>query len=409
MSFQTLNIPDFLIKAISSLSYTKPTAIQREAIPIILRGKDLIAEAQTGSGKTAAFALPLIKLLSEGETNELRALILAPTRELAIQVSSAINSYAKYSPKAISVACLIGGEDIDIQLKALAAGANIAVATPGRLLDLTERNKISFSALEILVLDEADKILDLGFKDQLTEILSFLPKKRQNLLFSATMSQKVIRLADSFLREPLSVSIAPDLSAVKQINQRLILVDSDRRRALLQSLIASENWDHTIVFVSSKRAAKNLSRKLSASKIETKSLHGDLRQEERTAVLEEFKNRKFRVLVCTDIAARGIDVENLTHVVNYDLPRSTADYIHRIGRTGRAGKSGHAVSFADQQTLGHFNLIEKRNAIKLTREQIKGFELSESTINPTKGPAPVKGKRKSKKDKLREAAQKSKK
>ena len=252
-----------------------------------------------------------------------------------------------------------------------------------KTLDLTERNKISFSALEILVLDEADKILDLGFKDQLTEILSFLPKKRQNLLFSATMSQKVIRLADSFLREPLSVSIAPDLSAVKQINQRLILVDSDRRRALLQSLIASENWDHTIVFVSSKRAAKNLSRKLSASKIQTKSLHGDLRQKNAQLYLKSLKIESFG-FVCTDIAARGIDVENLTHVVNYDLPRSTADYIHRIGRTGRR-KKWSCRSFADQQTLGHFNLIEKRNAIKLTREQIKVSNFQNLQSTPQKG------------------------
>ena len=324
-----------------------------------------------------------------------------------MQVAS-FKKYANFSPRVLTIKALIGGEMIDQQIKALQKGVDIAVATPGRLLELIDLKEIDLSHLEILILDEADKILDQGFSDEMDLLLEKLPNKRQNLLFSATIAKKVVDLSAKFLKDPINIKIESDNKSLERIKQRVIEVAPDKRRMLLQSFIKEEKWDYTIVFVASKRAAKNLANKLQKDSVKADSIHGDLNQEERTGVLARFKKKEFDVLIATDIAARGIDIENLSHVVNYDLPRSPADYVRRIGRTGRAGRSGDAISFINHETMNHFKLIEKRTGIKLEREQLKGYELSEKVDLPTKGKAPVKGKRKSKKDKLREAQAKGK-
>jgi len=410
MTFQALDLPDYLLQAIEKLSYKKPTAIQEQAIPLILQGQDLIAAAQTGTGKTAAFALPTIKLLNDLPPKKkkisVQALTLVPTRELALQVSASFKACAQFSPDKLKMVSLIGGEPIDIQIRSLRMGVDIAVATPGRLLELIELNEIRLVELRLLILDEADKMLDLGFSEQLNKLLEKIPAKRQNLLFSATLPQKVIKLSEQFLDDPLRVSIDSEQTTVEAIHQRVIEVSRDNRRPLLQHLITTEKWDYSLIFVASRRAAHNLAIKLRREGIAADAFHGDLDQEERIMVLKKFKNKDIRILVATDIAARGIDIHKLAYVVNYDLPRSPMDYVHRIGRTGRAGRSGTAISFIDHETRAHFELIEKRAEIKLDREQIEGFELSGEELPKEKGKAPVKGKRKSKKDKLREQAKK---
>ena len=408
MSFSSLDLPEYILQALEKLSYKEPTAIQQQAIPQILEGKDVVAEAQTGTGKTAAFALPLIKKLNELPDKKKKisvlTLVLVPTRELAIQVATSFKNYSLNSPKKIKMISLIGGEKIEDQIYGLRTGVDVVVATPGRLLDIIKRGEIRLVELEHLVIDEADKMLDLGFSEELNALLEKLPKSRQNLLFSATFPPKVISLSDQFTDKPEKIVVESGLTAVEAISQRVIQVNRENRRPLLTKLLKEEPWDQTMVFVASKRAARNLAEKLKKADIKAVGFHGDLDQAERLNVLKQFRKKEYSVLIATDIAARGIDIEKLSCVVNYDLPRSPRDYTHRIGRTGRAGESGVAISFVDHETEAHFRIIEKRYGKRLDREQLEGFELSGEAPKKQKGSAPVKGKRKSKKDKLREQA-----
>ena len=408
MSFESLSLPEHLLKTLRIRGYVTPTPIQKLTIGHVLEGRDLIGVAQTGTGKTAAFAWPIIMQLNRTKAAAHPCvLVLAPTRELAVQVAEAFKTYAQMSPRAIPVLAVIGGEYLDEQINALHRGVDIVVATPGRLLDLVERDEIDLGGVQTLVLDEADKLLNLGFADELDALLNELPAKRQNLLFSATFSPKVEALSARFLNDPVRVEVEGEAPTVEKITQRVFEVDAHARRALLQYLVTRENWTQVLVFVSTKTKARNLARKLSKAGISALDFHGDLHQDARTDNLKAFKRQKFRVLVSTDIAARGIDIDKLACVVNFDLPRSPEDYVHRIGRTGRAGEVGVAISFIDHDSAAHFKLIEKRAGVHLKREQIDGFELSGAAPKPQKGGAPVKGKRPSKKDRLRAAGGKN--
>ena len=402
-----------LLRALDEKGYTAPTPIQQAAIPAILQGRDLLASAQTGSGKTAAFALPLLQRLATspapGGHRPVRALVLVPTRELAAQVGEAFVSFAKYLPQRVKVAVVFGGVSINPQMMNLRGGADIVVATPGRLLDLVDHNALSLAGTSSLVLDEADRLLDLGFGEELKRILALLPAQRQTLLFSATFPPAIEALAAGLLRDPLRVEVAPVVQAVPDIAQRAIEVDPGRRTQLLRHLVQTEKWERVLVFVATKHAAEIVADKLRKVDIQAEPFHGELSQGKRTQVLQDFKIKAVQVVVATDVAARGLDIAQLPVVVNYDLPRSVTDYTHRIGRTGRAGESGVAVSFVSVGTEAHFKLIEKRLGLKVAREQVAGFERVEvAPVNPVDpaGTGGVKGKRPSKKDKLRAAAAK---
>ena len=405
MSFSKLGLDATMLRVLDAVRYTVPTPIQQQSIPLILEGNDLIAQAQTGTGKTAAFALPILQVLnglgSNTKTKSARALVLAPTRELARQVAQAFDHFDQYMTREIRTASIIGGEDIDEQIKRLRGGIEIIVATPGRLLELIREEKIHLDALRFLVIDEADKLLDLGFSEEIDLLIKALPETRQNLLFSATYPEKVMQLTEQVMQKPLHINVTGPSPTLSTITQRVIEVNRNNRGPLLRHLIKEEQWKQVLIFVASKRAARNLTAKLQRDGIQADALHGDLDQKQRTRVLHQFKNRKIEVLIATDIAARGIDIENLSTVVNYDLPRSPADYIHRIGRTGRAGLKGLAISLVGHEDQAHFSLIEKRTQLQLDREQIPGFELAGEAPQKEKGAPPVKGKRPSKKDKAR--------
>jgi superfamily II DNA/RNA helicase len=310
-------------------------------------------------------------------------------------------------PSKIGVTAIIGGEDIQFQLRHLRRGVDVVVATPGRLLELIREEEICFDELRFLVIDEADRLLDLGFSEELDLLIKALPETRQSLLFSATYPKKVMQLTEQVMNNPSYINVIGDVPTVANIKQRVIEVNQVNRGPLLRHLLKTEKWEHVLVFVSSKRAARNLAAKLQRDGIQADAFHGDLDQDERTYVLSQFKNRNIRVLISTDIAARGIDIQNLSAVVNYDLPRSPVGYIHRIGRTGRAGSKGVAVSFVDHSDQAFFTVIEKRTKLQLDREQIPGFELTGAAPTRQKGLPPVKGKRPNKKDKARAAAQES--
>jgi superfamily II DNA/RNA helicase len=401
-----------LMRAMEEQGYTAPTAIQSAAIPAILEGRDVLGSAQTGSGKTAAFSLPLLQQLVNApapagrQHRPVRALILVPTRELAAQVGEAIVGFAKYLPQRVKVAVVFGGVSINPQMMNLRGGADIVVATPGRLLDLIVHNALTLTHTGTLVLDEADRLLDLGFGEELNRILALLPTKRQTLFFSATFPPAIEALASSLLRNPLRVEVAPVAQAIPDITQRAIEVDAPRRTQLLRHLVQTEKWDRVLVFVATKHAAEIVADKLRKVDIEAEPFHGELSQGKRTQVLQDFKIKAVQVVVATDVAARGIDIAQMPVVVNYDLPRSATDYTHRIGRTGRAGESGLAVSFVSAATEAHFKLIEKRQGIKVAREQVVGFEpvevVAANPMDPA-GTGGIKGKRPSKKDKLRAA------
>ncbi len=409
MPFSKLGLLEPIQRVAEAVGYREPTPIQQQTIPLILEGMDLIAQAQTGTGKTAAFALPILQRLSliveESTPNTPRVLVLTPTRELAQQVADTFKEFERHIPRAIEIATVIGGENVLDQLRQLERGVDVVVATPGRLLELIRENELELEELSCFVVDEADRLLALGFAEELTLVLEALPDVRQNLLFSATYPKKVEKLTEQVMDNPSYISVIGDVPTVGSITQRAIEVNRLNRRPLLQHLIKEDDWKHVLVFVSSKRAARNLAVKLKRNGIEADAFHGDLSQDERTFVLRQFKSRKVRVLVATDIAARGIDIQELSTVVNYDLPRSPVDYIHRIGRTGRAGAEGVAISFIDHNDTAHFSLIEKRTKIRVDREQIAGFELEGEAPKKKKGPPPKKGKRPSKKDKARAAAQ----
>ncbi len=412
MPFSSLGLIAPLTHAVAERNYTAPTPVQSAVIPAILRGDDVWASAQTGSGKTAAFTLPLLQHLASHprERGAVSALVLVPTRELAAQVAEAFKTYGRLLPApTIKVVTVFGGVSLNPQMISLRGGADVVVATPGRLLDLLKRNALTLEAITTLVLDEADRLLDLGFADELGRILRLLPRQRQSLLFSATFPPEVRELAEAILHAPFRFEGA-DTDTTAQpaaIVQRAIEVDPARRTQLLRHLVETNGWTRVLVFVATKYAAEHVAEKLRRADFDAWAFHGELSQGGRTAALARFKEAKVGILVVTDLAARGIDIVRLPVVVNYDLPRSATDYTHRIGRTGRAGESGIAVSFVCASTHDHFRLIEKRHGLAIPREQIPGFEPVEVDVPPAPvSPAGggVKGKRKSKKDKLREAA-----
>jgi len=414
MTFASLGLSEPLLRAIAELSYQTPTAVQLAAIPAILHGRDVWASAQTGSGKTAAFVLPILQRLSAAprESSDVRALVLVPTRELARQIEDAGRRLQRYLPSSLKVCVAVGGVSINPQLMALRGGADLLVATPGRLLDLVANNAARLASLEILVLDEADRLFSQGFAETLSEVLGLLPADCQKLLFSATFPEQVSELAERLLDRPerIAVDAGPTPSA-SFIDQRVLEVDTRTRTPLLRRLLETHDWPSVLVFVASRHGVDHLTSKLTRASVSALPLHGELSQGARAQALEDLKALRVRVVVATDLAARGLDVAGLSAVINYDLPRSPTDYAHRIGRTGRAGEHGVAISFVTADTAEHFRLIEKRNRLALVREQLAGFEPTDAPrarlpapgLDPNGG---VKGKRKSKKDKRREAANK---
>jgi superfamily II DNA/RNA helicase len=397
-----------LLRAVSARAYAAPTAIQAAAIPAVLQGRDVLGSAQTGSGKTAAFALPLLQQLEQAASDKprrARALVLVPTRELAAQVGEEFRSLAQHLAQPVKVTVVFGGVSINPQMMGLRGGTDIVVATPGRLLDLIDHNALTLAGVTTLVLDEADRLLDLGFAEELARLLALLPPQRQNLFFSATFPPPVQALAQTLLREPVRIDVLPAPQDQPDIAQRAIAVDASRRTQLLRHLIAQHGWSRVLVFVATKHAAEIVADKLRKAGLEAEPFHGELSQGKRTQVLMDFKASRLSVVVATDVAARGIDIAQLPVVVNYDLPRSATDYTHRIGRTGRAGEAGLAVSFVSAGTEAHWRLIEKRQGLgALPREQIAGFEPQETAPPESAATGGIKGKRPSKKDKLRAAA-----
>ncbi len=408
--FASLGLSVPLLHACAEAGYAFPTAIQVEAIPLLLRGQDLLALAPTGSGKTAAFALPLLQRFVAGQQHafrKVRVLVLVPTRELAAQVGETFRRLGTCCPRALKVAVLYGGVSVNPQMMALRGGADVVVATPGRLLDLLGKNALRLDAVEALVLDEADRLLDLGFADERERVLSALPDRRQNLLFSATFPPQVQALADGLLHDPARVDATAEPTLEPAIVHRVIAVDAPRRTELLRHLVAQEGWKRVLVFVATRYATEHVARKLHDRGLRAAPFHGDMSQSRRTEVLAQLKDSRLDVLVTTDLAARGIDIPGLQVVVNYDLPRSADDYVHRIGRTGRAGADGLAVSFTTAGTEAHFRLIEKRVKLLLPRERVAGFEpqdMAQPGPGTAAGTGGIKGKRPSKKDKLRAAA-----
>jgi hypothetical protein len=417
VNFETLGLNAALCQVAATQGFDQPTPIQTEAIPLVLQGCDVLAQAQTGSGKTLAYVLPVLQLLmataaSRDEAPQKRitqVLVLVPTRELATQVSEVLRDVARPLTQSIKVGTVFGGVSINPQMMSLRSGADVVVATPGRLLDLVDHNALHLGQVKHLVLDEADRLLDLGFADELRRVLALLPANRQNLLFSATFSPDMQSLAEALLHQPACITIARTEEHAPDIAQRAIAVDETKRTPLLRHLIQQHSWQRVLVFVATRYACEHVANKLYQAGVFASALHGEMSQGARQEVLAEFKEERWEVLVTTDLASRGIDIANLPVVVNYDLPRSATDYTHRIGRTGRAGASGVAVSFVTASSLAHWQLIQKRERIQLPLEHIEGFE-------PTDAPVPVpelidgnggiKGKRPSKKDKLRAAAAK---
>ena len=346
--FSGLGLLDSLVHAVSAAGYVTPTPIQQQALPAALAGQDVLGLARTGSGKTTAFALPLLQRLAQSNMaspRRARALVLVPTRELATQVGQALSSLAQHAGLPLRVSVVFGGVSINPQMMALRGGTDVVVATPGRLLDLVERNALSLGAVQILVLDEADRLLDLGFSAELHALLDKLPPVRQSLFFSATLGPDVKALADALLRDPLRVEVVATEDERAEIQQRAIAVDEPRRTQLLRHLIQTEGWERVLVFVATKHAAEIVADKLRKAGIRAEPFHGTLSQGKRTQVLADFKSSGIAAVIATDVAARGLDIAGLPAVVNYDLPRSATDYTHRIGRTGRAGRAGWAVSF----------------------------------------------------------------
>jgi len=412
MPFSSLGLSPALLHAVSTKGYLAPTPIQTAAIPAILQGRDVLGSAQTGSGKTAAFVLPLLQQLLTGpheKPRRVRALVLVPTRELAAQVGETVRSLAQQLPQVLKVATVFGGVSLNPQMMNLRGGADIVVATPGRLLDLVDHNALVLSGVTALVLDEADRLFELGFADELGRILALLAPQRQNLFFSATLPPAVQALAQTLLREPVHIEMLPGPEQAPDIVQRAIAVDAGRRTQLLRHLIQLNGWRRVLVFVATKHAAEIVADKLRKVRINAEPFHGELSQGKRTQVLADFKASRLKVVIATDVAARGLDIAHLPVVVNYDLPRSAVEYIHRIGRTGRAGERGVALSFVSADTLAHWRLIEKRQQVSLPLEQIEGFEPLPAALPAEGAGSPpstggIKGKRPSKKDKLRAAA-----
>ncbi len=377
-SFESLGLSEPIWRAAAERGYTSPTPIQEQAIPVVMSGVDLLAGAQTGTGKTAAFAMPILhKLAATADSasrapSSVRALILVPTRELAAQVEASVQLYGRYLPLRSLV--LIGGVKINPQMQKLRRSVDILVATPGRLLDHIQQRSVDLSHVEILVLDEADRMLDMGFIRDIRRILAVLPKKRQNLLFSATFSPEIRGLADGLLNNPTSVEVAARNATADNVAQRVFAVDQDRKRELLSHLIEEHQWGQVLVFTRTKHGADRLARHLSQDGMQAMAIHGDKSQGARTRALAEFKEGKVQVLVATDIAARGIDISELPHVVNFELPHVPEDYVHRIGRTGRAGNNGQAVSLVSSEERKQLQDVEKLLRRSFDREIVVGFE-----------------------------------
>lgn len=414
-AFSSLGLAAELVYTASESGFESATPIQSATIPSVLRGADVLVRAQTGSGKTAAFALPVLQLLQRQPRCTpctAQALILVPTRELAAQTGEVIRRLAQHLPQPLKIAVVFGGVSINPQMMGLRGGVNLLIATPGRLLDLVEHNALKLATVRLLVLDEADRLLEPGFADELSQVLSLLPVQRQTLLFSATFPPAVQALSQSLQREPQRIEIDGSQQAASPVPlailQRVIQVDATRRTALLRHLIKTHAYQRVLVFVATQYAAEHVAEKLYGSGIYATPFHGGLSQGARTQVLAEFKANRWDVVVTTDLASRGIDIAQLPVVVNYDLPRSAVEYVHRIGRTGRAGEPGLAISLVSAATEAHFRLIEKRQRLNLPREQIEGFEPAEAdpgmpSSASVAGTGGIKGKRPSKKDKLRAA------
>ncbi|HEU4619990.1 MAG TPA: DEAD/DEAH box helicase [Gammaproteobacteria bacterium] len=375
MSFQSLGLSAELLRGIEQKGYREPTPVQAQAIPFILQGRDVLARAQTGTGKTAAFTLPMLQRLSQraqGGRRPVRALVLTPTRELAAQVAQSVSEYGAHLP--LRAAMLIGGVNIKPQIAALARGADIVIATPGRLLDHAGQRTIDLSRVELLVLDEADRMLDMGFIHDVKRVLGLLPADKQSLLFSATFSPDVRKLAGGLLRQPAEVSVAAQNAPAALVDHRVHPVDKERKRELLTHLIATRNWRRVLVFTRTKHGANRLAGMLERDGFKAAAIHGNKSQSARTRALADFKSGSLRVLVATDIAARGLDIVELPHVVNFELPNVPEDYVHRIGRTGRAGRSGEAVSLVCSDEKAHLAGIESLLRQPLERVVVPGFE-----------------------------------
>ncbi|MCK6406953.1 MAG: DEAD/DEAH box helicase [Rhodocyclaceae bacterium] len=380
MRFDELGLAPEILRAVAEQGYTEPTPIQQKAIPLVMAGKDIMGGAQTGTGKTAAFTLPLLQRLLPHASpspspakHPVRALILAPTRELAIQVHENLQGYAKYT--SFRTLCVYGGVDIKPQIEAIRKGVEFLVATPGRLLDLVEQKCLNFQSVQALVLDEADRMLDMGFIPDVTRIINLLPKDtRQSLLFSATFSNEIKKLADTMLKSPELVEVAKRNTVSETITHRVHPVSADAKRALLTRLLKSDEYDQVLVFTRTKQETGKLARELAKAGIAADAIHGDKSQSERLKALEAFKDGSVKVLVATDVAARGLDIDELPHVINFELPHTPEDYVHRIGRTGRAGKKGTAVSLVSADEVQYLVDIEKLIKISVDQVLIPGFE-----------------------------------
>lgn len=384
MSFSTLNLSDPILRAIRKQGYKTPTPIQAQAIPAILSGQDVLAKAQTGTGKTASFVLPILQQLATGtlaRRPQVQALILAPTRELAAQVNDSIVAYGCHLP--LRSMAVFGGVKIYPQIERLRRGIDILVATPGRLLDLLNRTTVDLSHTQTVVLDEADRMLDMGFIRDINKILLHLPKKRQSLLFSATFTQEIYRLTKNLLHKPIHIDVAPRNTAAETVEQRIYPVDQQRKSELLSQLIKKNNWWQVLIFTRTKYTADRLSRKLQQDQITASAIHSNKSQSNRTHTLAAFKQGKIQALVATDIAARGLDIEQLPQVINFELPNAAGDYVHRIGRTGRAGINGQAASLVcpdERKLLAGIERLLKRT---LPHEIIPGFECEMRPLKPT--------------------------
>ena len=376
MSFKNLGLSVELLRAVSEQGYSKPTPIQAQAIPVILEGRDVMAGAQTGTGKTAGFTLPLLELLrkhAQGKGRRpIRALVLTPTRELAAQVGESVETYGRHLPLRSTI--IFGGVKINPQITTLRHGVDILVATPGRLLDHAAQGTVDLSHIEILVLDEADRMLDMGFIHDIRKVLALLPGQRQNLLFSATFSREIKQLADSLLSAPELIEVARHNTAAETVAQVVYPVDKARKRELLSHLIGSRNWRQVLVFTRTKHGANRLAQQLQKDGLSSAAIHGNKSQGARTRALAQFKNGQVRVLVATDIAARGLDIDQLPHVVNYELPNVPEDYVHRIGRTGRAGRDGEAISLVCVDENKLLREIERLLKHNIHKEVLPGYE-----------------------------------
>ncbi|MBE0491298.1 MAG: DEAD/DEAH box helicase [Sulfurospirillum sp.] len=384
MTFLDLHLNNSLLKAVHDEGYTQPTPVQEKAIPAILQGRDILAGAQTGTGKTAGFALPILEILSEQPRAKgkplLRVLVLTPTRELAAQVGESFQTYGKYLPFKSTI--IFGGVSINPQINALKHGIDILVATPGRLLDHLSQGTLTLKHIDFFVLDEADRMLDMGFIKDIRRIIAMLPIKRQNLLFSATYSDEMKKLCASILKDPAIIEVARRNTSSELVNQRVILVDCKRKTALLGELIKENKWQQILVFTRTKHHANKVSEYLNKIGISASAIHGNKSQGARTKALADFKAGEIRVLAATDIAARGLDIDQLPRVINLELPNIAEDYVHRIGRTGRAGNNGEAISLVCVDEFEYLKGIEKLIKQKFERESVKGFE-PDLSIKPT--------------------------